>query len=72
MSLALTFAPILTMPDSSRSFSASFRDVRDVAGHLLLAELRVAGLDLELLDVDRVNRSSFTSLSETRIASSKL
>ena len=33
--------------------SAFGRDVRDVAGELLLAELRLADLDLELLDVDR-------------------
>ena len=42
-----------TMPCSSRFDSAFGRDVRDVAGELLLAELRLADLDLELLDVDR-------------------
>ena len=41
------------MPFSSRLRSAFSRDVRDVAGELLLAELGLADLDLELLDVDR-------------------
>ena len=41
------------MPFSSRFASAFGRHVRDVAGELLLAELRLADLDVELLDVDR-------------------
>jgi hypothetical protein len=47
-------------------------DVGDVAGDLLGAQLGVAGLDLELLDVDRVYMSSRTTDSLMRMASSKL
>ena len=53
MSPGLTLAPMRMMPLSSRSLSAFSRDVRDVARDLLRAELGVARLDLELLDVDR-------------------
>ena len=46
-------------------------DVGDVAGDLLGAELGVAGVDLVLLDVDRLVRtSSFTRRSDRMIASS--
>ncbi len=48
-----TSAPMRTMPRSSRFRSDSSRAVRDVAGDLLVAELRGAGVDLVLLDVDR-------------------
>ena len=41
------------MPRSSRLRSDSSRAVRDVAGDLLVAQLRGAGVDLVLLDVDR-------------------
>ena len=47
-------------------------DVGDVAGDLLGAELGVAGLDLELLDVDRGEEVLLDQRSEMRIASSKL
>ena len=53
MSPGLTFAPMRMMPLSSRSFRNAFRDVRDVARDFFRPELRVARLDLELLDVDR-------------------
>ena len=42
-----------TMPVSSRLRERLLADVRDVARELLAAELRLADLDLELLDVDR-------------------
>ena len=41
------------MPASSRLLQRLLADVGDVAGDLLLAQLGVAGHDLELLDVDR-------------------
>ena len=42
-----------TMPRSSRSSSASSDDVRNFARDLFLTALRVADVQLELLDVDR-------------------
>ena len=53
MSPGLTKVPMRTMPFSSRLRQRLGRDVGDVAGELLLAQLRLADLDLELLDVDR-------------------
>jgi hypothetical protein len=53
MSPGLTSAPMRTMPDSSRLRQGLLADVRDVAGDLFLAELGVARVALELLDVDR-------------------
>ena len=51
----------------------SSREVRDVAGDLLGAELRVAGVDLVLLDVDRREHVvADEALVEMTMASSKL
>ena len=53
MSPGFTSAPMRTMPRLVEVLEGLFADVRDVAGDLFLAELRVAGDALELLDVDR-------------------
>ena len=56
MSPGRTSAPMRMMPRSSRSCEQVGAHVREVTGDLLLAELRVAGVDLVLLDVDRGER----------------
>ena len=53
MSPGFTSAPMRTMPALVEVLEGLFADVRDVARDLFLAELRVAGDALELLDVDR-------------------
>ena len=53
MSPGFTSAPMRTMPRLVEVLQGLFADVRDVAGDLFLAELRVAGDALELLDVNR-------------------
>ena len=53
MSPGFTSAPMRTMPASSRSLRASSPTFGMSRGDLFLAELRVAGDALELLDVDR-------------------
>ena len=53
MSPGFTSAPMRTMPRLVEVLEGLLADVRDVAGDFFLAELRVAGDALELLDVNR-------------------
>ena len=56
MSPGPTRVPTRTMPCSSRLRERLLADVGDVARELLAAELGLADLDVELLDVDRGER----------------
>ena len=61
-----------TIPDSSRSRQRLLANVRNIPSDLFLAELRIAGDALELLDVNRGEEIVLHQRSEMRIESSKL